>query len=150
MCLFLAKNRGHYVTYKKTSKLWQKLQKNGKITFWKIYREKGRHLVSAVKKIDVTGPGNVNSDRSDKKLLDKERYAGNVDKGIHVFTYKPKLHKYYDVGFVVPVICRKEDFVAFNEANYYGREYGTAVFMKVEIAQKTWNKVLPKNQRKEK
>ena len=130
MCLNLRKSYRRFVGFDKKSFFWQKLQKQGKVICWKIYQKRINYLRSYWDRQLVTEPGNVVSDRLNKKINQFEKEYGMIERGIHVYISKPGNLSPWRV---IPVICRKENFVAMNSTE--------AVFMKVEITKKTWNKI---------
>ena len=143
MCLYLQKSYGHVVSYKKSSPFWQKLQKDGKVICYKVYNKDGggnssdhRHLTSKYQGMWITGPGPIKSDRKNNKITKKEKNYGDVDKGIHVYITEAMAKG--EFGVIVPVVCRKEHFVAMSGDDYFDE----AVFTEVEITQKTWDTIV--------
>lgn len=142
MCLNLYTKSGHVVAFRKDSSFWQKLQKNGKVTCYKIYWKCNTHLQSYWHYLSIREPRIVKSNRSafmlsvfHTRLTGLERISSTVFNGIHV--YKNKQEYVSSSCCQVPVICRKEHFVAEG----HGSE---AVFTQVEITKRNWNKIFNK------
>ena len=142
MCLKLENKNGSFVTHLPKSKLMQRLDKakDGEITCWKVYWKWNSHLSSVVMGGSmggsIDGPGVITSDRETKALTEQEIEDGMIDYGIHVYTSREEAYaalEYYD-EVIVPVICRKADFVAQGI-------HGDAVFMKIRIRSRDWNRL---------
>jgi hypothetical protein len=152
MCLFCSKPA--------TKKLEERFERhNDTITCYKVYgcelgtwegRKRKRVLRSFFHNNKKGGwikkPGMVISDRRYKKMNEEERTAGIINKGIHVYLSKKPadaLCARYKNHVVVPVKCRKEDLV---KASLSIPKYRSAqaVFMKVEITQKNWDRLVEK------
>ena len=137
MCLYLGKRQSDLVSYKEI----KSRAKNGKVTCWKVYRKSQRRsfvkgsLSSLVYVKVIKGPGIVWSNRFEKKLSYFEKSSCSVDYGIHVYTNieVAKSIKEEDSDVVVPVECDLNDLVAYGIQN-------EAVFMKVKITRKEWNR----------
>lgn len=136
MCLFLKKN-GILGGEKGINIKWNK---DGERTFYKLYYVNAKnYLKSLYFHQDVAGAGSVISDRT-SKTLSNDYETRSVDYGIHVFLTRKgaEVEKTRYVGVkIVPVRCKKSDFVATG----WFFDSPSAVFMKVLIDQKTWKRI---------
>ena len=131
--------------FQPNSYFMKKLNK-GEITCYKVYDKHSLpkthlndYLSAIVKYQTIRAAGVVNSDRPYKELSLSELKYG-VCRGIHVFTSLKSAKKFIIPNtseIIVPVICRKSDFIAQGMA-------GQAAFMKVRIRSRTWNKIFAK------
>jgi hypothetical protein len=139
MCLDLDKQKTAEV------KAWDKEE----FTCWKMYRLSAeKNLVTPYFTHSPVEPGNIISNRSGRRVSrtngDDYDSWGNlweVNRGIHVFLYKQDAEKFarldWPTARVVPVTCFKKDFVAAGID-------GDAVFMKVNLSVKAWEKATGK------
>lgn len=145
MCLFASQ--------KAAEEIKTLLEKDGLIVGWKAYNIKTVNplVISSIYFSDKVGgvidkPGDVVSNRNGTDLIDSEVPVGGVNgvnseffamvlKGIHVsIPLKECSLLIYNKTCVIPVICKKEDFVAAG--------LGEAVFTKVTITQETWDELV--------
>ena len=147
MCLFLRKN-GYEEGEKGKDIKWNK---DGERTFYKVYYKTNnykikntsgkRYLRSIYRRDVITGAGTVVSDRT-SQTLSNDYETRSVDHGIHVFLdredaeVEAERYNCVDVD-VVPVRCKKSDFVATG----WFFDAPSAVFMKVLIDNKTWKRI---------
>lgn len=111
------------------------------IDFWKVYEKRENILVAIWRWNKIEKPGIVRSDRSSKKFRIAENDITKINKGIHVFTNKKRAEDFAQKHeVVVKVQTRKQDFIAASNQNVTKE----AVFMKVEISEKEWNRVFKK------
>ena len=125
----------------------KKLNKEGKITCWKIYKFndsiKTLYPIYYNNKNDIKGPGIVISNRQNKKLINIEKEKEHVSviyKGIHVYTTRAEALLSLKIGelnkycVIIPVTCYKKDLIAQGTGN-------EAAFMNVTIEKDTWDKI---------
>ena len=139
----------HYLfnRMQKRSSFMQRLNasKKGEITCWKVYDTGNslKLLQSLWQGQRINKAGVVKSDRASKEFTISEYAGGFVNRGIHVFTTRKKAEKELRWAspsgsnkrfVIVPVICRKSDLIAQGVAD-------DAVFMKVRIEKRTWDKI---------
>ena len=110
--------------------------KKGEITCWKVYEKGQDSLNSIIMNSTVEGSGVIKSGRESSCLSNCEKNIGLVEQAIHVFTTRKKAEavKYYNYDVVVPVLCRKTDFIGKGIKD-------DAAFSKVRIEKRTWNKI---------
>lgn len=133
-----------------------KSNKTGEITCWKIYQKRTlcESLSSAVFNDEIPFWGVVKSDRKYKRLTATEKYECHITSGIHVFLSKKDAEEYFpyykhEAGktcVIVPVTCKLKDYVASGTFHswYFRKDVASAVFMKVRIRPRDWNKIFPK------
>lgn len=122
--------------------------KRKEVVCWKVYIKKCASLESPFFTNCVEKSGVVYSSRKEKELGFVEENGEMVGAGIHVFTSREEVREYNDdVEYaVIPVTCRLNDLVATGTF-FSGRtckDYGSAVFMKVRIRSRDWNKIFKK------
>ena len=144
---------------KGTKDFREKLNKNhGTIVCYKVYNiyteyqgknlPEKKELHSVFRKSKKGGtigkPRIVTSTRKDKKISKRERFWGRIDVGIHVYATRKNANNNCGISdrHVVPVVCRKKDFVAASSKNHYNG--WQAVFTEVEILKKDWDKIFAK------
>jgi len=147
---------------KQTKKVVDNLSKKGYIIGWKVikieieyelYESDGSRIIAGYKMrtpymcsiIEITKDGAFVSDRKQAKLFKYETEKNTVDKGIHIFLRKSnaaKIRGSYE--YLVPVICKKEDFVAAGK--FCGMD--SAVFTKIFIDDKDIKKAVSLAKRK--
>ena len=137
----------------RTKRVLRTLRKhNGKAVMWKVLKPKNcsyyvskptggfqyTHeyiLVSPIQGYEY-GIGNIFSNRKSNKISNKEKQAGTIGRGIHVYTNKSAALKFkYSWEIVVPVVVRKKDFVSA------GEKYD-AVFTKVHLVKEDYCKII--------
>lgn len=128
---------------KRWAKSRAKLRKAKEGVFYKVYLVTGkRELVPYCRtRSGAVRPGVIRSDRKRRQLANGERKWGDVGRGIHVFlTRKGAAYgqSYNRRRVVVPVRAKQKDLVAFG--SFCG--FGSAVFMKVELATSDYQKAL--------
>lgn len=131
-----------------------KSNKTKEITCWKIYHKHEYDLSSAVQDFEIPSWGVVKSDRISKKVSIIENEYLEIISGIHVFLSKKDAEEYIPYHLreegktcvIVPVTCQMNDYVASGlfHSGHFMKDFNTAVFMKVRIRSRTWNKIFNK------
>lgn len=132
-----------------TTEQLQEQMKNGKRKFYKVYLDSSdKVLISPYQASAVRGrgPGAIVSNRKGKDLTVYEIITGEVHFGIHVFVDEVEAREAKSLsisdGIIVEVTAEPEDLVAAGSFSY---DYASAVFMKVCISKKEWDRVMKEN-----
>ena len=123
-------------------------RKDATATCWKVYNVRQFHLTTLYHRHQPVAPGwivsnrrhqEVGMDGSDNRPTSYSQRLGEVGRGIHVFRTRKRAKGWaarFPSGVVVPVKCRRGDLVAV------GCSDAEAVFMKVHLAQKDYDKAM--------
>ena len=87
----------------------------------------------------LLGPGVIKSNRKSTKITKKEKYTGEIEKGIHVFTTLKEAEIFCKTEYeaaIVKVEVKPKDFVA--------SAYSEAVYTKISISKREYDKVIKK------
>jgi len=147
MCLFIDE--------KIDEKIRKMFEKKDVIRFWKaVCCRDGSHL-SAPHMTQHYYRGLNESTRSMDGFTRWEERIGTVYSGFHVFLKKRHAKAYLrSITKVIPVWCKKEDFVAggYTEYGYHffshkAKDFHTAVFTKMTIEEKDYDEIIKKYRR---
>jgi hypothetical protein len=103
---------------------------------WKVLRVREGQLISPFHWRFIWTPGVNISSRTDRRLMFGERFSGEVDTGIHVYTNKYSAMLNNIGGVIVKVSAHAEDFIAENTVAR------TAAYMNVFLTTSEYRRAL--------